>query len=441
MALRTFRGGIHPPGFKELTKDSPIRAAALPAKVRIPLKQNAGKPPRLLVKENQRVRTGDKIAGPSAPISASLHASISGTVRKIGSMPVPYGGDALCVEIEGDGRDEKSWGSEQAGAPLALSGADILTRIKDAGVVGLGGAEFPTHCKLSPPPEKDIDCLIINGAECEPYLTVDHRLMLEQTDKIISGVKLMMKAAGVNRAYIGIERNKTDAFDRISERLGKGLGIEPVLLKVKYPQGAEKQLIYSILRREVPPGGLPSDAGVIVQNVGTAAAVFDACALDKPLFERVVTVSGPGINKPGNWLARIGTPFSELIEQSGGFTDDAKILVMGGGMMGVSQWTAAVPVVKGTSGILALRESDLDWAGDRPCIRCGKCIAVCPMGLSPALIKAAVEKERWEEAEKYGVMDCIECGACAYVCSSSRNQLQLFQRAKSELRKLKKRNG
>ncbi len=435
MRFKTFRGGIHPPDFKRMTKELPIRKAALPLFVRIPLKQNAGSPPRLLVEEGQYIKTGEKIAEPSGAISVPLHSSISGTIKGIAPRAVPYGGGGVCIDIEGDGKDEKGWSDNTVQDPLALSREDILKRIRDAGVVGLGGAEFPTYFKLSPPPEKKVEQLIINGAECEPYLTVDHRIMLEKADEVIAGTQLLMKAAGISRAIVGIEKNKRDAYEAIVKAAGGMSGIEVVLLKVKYPQGAERQLISAILKREVPSGGLPADVGVIVQNVGTAVAVYEACRFGKPLYERVITVSGSAVREPGNLLVRIGTLFSDIVEQCGGVTDDAKMLIMGGPMMGMAQWTMDVPVVKGTTGIVILAERDLAWPKPHPCIRCGRCLQICPMRLAPALMRAAAEKGRWEDVERYGVMECIECGACAYVCPSSRDQVQLYKRAKDELGK------
>lgn len=435
MKLRTFRGGIHPPDCKYLTQNKPITQAALPSLVRIPVSQNAGAPPRLTVSVGQHVRTGEKIAEASGVISVPLHASISGTVSAIGDIPVPYGGTGCAVEIQGDGRDERAWGSGRALDPERMSGAEIIEQVRGAGMVGLGGAEFPTHVKLSPPPDKKLDGIIINGAECEPYLTADYRLMIERPRDLINGIRLLMRAAGVRTAYIGIEQNKEDARVAIAGALDGAVDIMPVMLKVKYPQGAEKQLIAAIVRREVPPRGLPADVGVVVQNVGTAMAVWEACRMGKPLYERVVTVSGPGVKEPGNWLVRIGTSFREVIGQSGGLTDDVSMLVMGGPMMGVAQWTDEVPVVKGTSGIIALPHCRASSFTPQACIRCGRCLQVCPMGLSPALIRQAAENNRWDLAEKYGVMDCMECGACAYVCMTGRDQVQLYKRAKLEIQK------
>lgn len=433
--LKTFRGGVHPPGCKEMTSALPIKRAALPSLVRIPLVQNAGAPPRFIVEKGQRVRTGDKIAEASGPMSVPLHASISGTVASIGDIPVPRGGVGAAAVIEGDGKDERGWGAAGVPDPHALSRDEIITRIREAGIVGLGGAQFPAHFKLSPPPEKRLDCVIINGAECEPFLTADHRLMCERPRDVVAGTRLVMRAAGVSKAWIGIESNKRDAYEKILEASAGIPDITPVLLKVKYPQGAEKQIISAIVRREVPARGLPADVGVVVQNVGTAVAIWEACAEGKPLYERVVTVSGPCVREPANWLVRIGTPFKDVIDQSGGLMTDAALLIMGGPMMGISQWTADVPVVKGTSGIIALPECAPAAARSRACLRCGLCLRVCPMGLSPALIRQAAEKGRWDLAEQYGVIECMECGACAYVCTTSKNQIQLYKRAKLELKR------
>lgn len=433
--LKSFRGGIHPPDNKGLTEGKEIRRANIPSSVRLPLKQNAGNPPRLVVEVGQRVGAGEKLASASAALSAPLHSSISGTVTKIASMPVPYRGKNIVVEIEGDGKDERAWGRDIPD-PLSLAPWDIIGMIKEAGVVGMGGAEFPTHYKLSPPPEKKLDSLIVNAAECEPYLTADYRVMMERADDVVTGVRLLMKAAGVSRAYIGMERNKPDAFEKIAVASASVPGISPVMLKTKYPQGAEKQLIEAITGREVPAKkGLPADVGVIVQNVGTALAVFEACRFGKPLFERVVTVSGTAVKEPGNWLVRIGTSFAELVEQCGGLTEDAEIVIMGGPMMGIAQWTLDVPVVKGTTGILALSDRETTRPRPRPCSHCGQCLRACPMRLSPSLMRRAAEKGLWEKTENYGVMECIECGACAYVCGTSRDLVQLYRHAKIELQK------
>ncbi len=440
MRLRTFRGGIHPPGRKEMTAARPIRVAALPARVRIPLKQNAGELPIPTVSTGQRVRTGEMIAEASGPVSVPIHASISGTVRAIGPVPVPYGGSAAAIEIEGDGRDERGWG-EGLPDPFAADPKELLERIRTAGVVGLGGAQFPAHIKLSPPPGKRLDCVIVNGAECEPYLTADHRLMVERARDVVAGTRVLMRAAGVGKAFIGIEANKPDALDAVSAAAAAAGGIEPVALRVKYPQGAEKQLIAAIIGRSVPAGGLPADVGAVVQNVGTAVAVWEAVSAGKPLFERVVTVSGGGVGEPGNWLVRIGTSFGDLLAQSGGLSPDTAMLIMGGPMMGVAQGTEDVPIVKGTSGIIALLEGEIAAGRERPCIRCGRCLEVCPMGLSPALIRRAVEKGDWEAAGELGVRDCMECGACVFVCTSGMGQIQGFRRAKLELSKMGGKRG
>jgi electron transport complex protein RnfC len=403
--------------------------------VRLPLKQNAGQPPRLCVEKGQHVRTGEKIAEASGNISAPLHASISGVIKEIGRAPVPYGHSNRVIVIEGDGKDEHVTMKGRA-APLDLSRDDLLAAIRDAGVVGMGGAEFPTQFKLAAPADKHVDTVIINAAECEPYLTVDHRLMLERSNDFLSGTRLIMRAAGVKKAYIGIEENKKDAYQSVIASLSGDDTIVPVLLRVKYPQGAEKQLIKAILNREVPSGGLPSDVGVIVQNVGTAIAVYEACALGKPLYERVVTVSGNAVRNPANLIVRIGTLFGELIEQCGGLTDDARAIIMGGPMMGIAQWTLDVPVVKGTTGIIALSGRDIRRPRKiRPCIHCGRCMEVCPMRISPSLMRRAAEKGKWDEAKAYGVLECIECGACAYVCATSRDLVQLYRSAKRELKR------
>ncbi|MDD5556809.1 MAG: electron transport complex subunit RsxC [bacterium] len=437
MRLKTFRGGVHPPDCKDRTRDLPIRRAALPARVIIPLGGGGKARLRPLVEPGRRVLTGEKIAEGEGARAVPVHASISGAVSLIGETPVPYGGTAPAVEIEGDGRDEKAWEGTGIPDPVRAAPSEIIARIREAGIVGLGGAEFPAHVKLSPPPGRTIGHVIINGAECEPYLTADDRLMRERPGDVVAGARLLMRATGAARATVGIESNKREAREAVAAAARAFPEIEAVLVEVKYPQGAEKQLIRALLGREVPSGGLPADVGVVVQNAGTAVAVWEACALGKPLYERVVTVSGPSVREPANLLVRIGTTFADLLAQCGGLAPDAALLIMGGPMMGIAQWTAEVPVVKGTSGIIALPSRGIP--AERPCIRCGLCLTVCPMGLSPSLIRRAAERGAWEIAERYGVLDCMECGACAYVCTTSRGQVQHYKRAKMEIGKRGKR--
>jgi Na+-translocating ferredoxin:NAD+ oxidoreductase subunit C len=410
----------------------------LPSLVVIPLHQHTGAPCAPTVAVGDAVRVGQLIGDSHAAMSAPVHASISGTVTAIEPRPHPAQPKPVqAVVIESDGRDEAV--PVQAAADWkGLSPADALKRIRDAGVVGLGGAAFPAHVKLAPPKGSHIDTLVINGVECEPYLTADHRLMLEQASDIMEGIRVLRKVLGVSRVVLAIERNKPDAIARMTEACrASGEPVTVASLAVKYPQGAEKQLIKALTGREVPSGGLPFDVGVIVQNVGTAAAVADAVVRGRPLVSRIVTVTGDGIRDPKNLRVRIGTPFSRVIEACGGFAAEGPMkLIMGGPLMGLAQYTAEVPVVKGTSGILALRHDPKD---DRPsnCVHCGRCVQVCPMGLMPSRIAEYASLDKFSLAEQFGVRDCIECGACVYSCGSRRPLVHLIKYAKLNLAKKK----
>jgi electron transport complex protein RnfC len=439
MRARTFRGGVHPPGNKHWTERKPIEDMPLPRRVIIPLHMHTGSPAKALVKEGDEVRAGQVIGEPGGFVSAAVHASISGKVMAV--LPhlhpaMPYLVPTVVIEApEGAAPDGGSW--PEAADWSGLSVDELRTRIRDAGVVGLGGAAFPTHVKLTPPKEKPINALILNGVECEPYLTADHRLMLEQADAIIGGTRILIKILGLAKAYLGIERNKPDAIAFLVERCrALKTPIEVIPLKVKYPQGAEKQLIKAILKREVPSGGLPFDVGVVVQNVGTAAAVHDAVARGKPLIDRILTVTGAGVKEPKNLRVRIGTPFADVIAHCGGFASEEgeRKVIMGGPMMGLAQYSLEVPVVKGTSGILVL--ADRVRAGrETTCIKCGRCVAICPVYLMPNRISDYAEIDKFDQCNEYGVRDCIECGACAYVCDVKRPIVHLVKYAKLNLAK------
>jgi electron transport complex protein RnfC len=445
MRAKTFRGGIHVPENKHWTSEKSIEVMPLPRRVIIPLLQHTGAPCDPLIREGEEVRAGQKIGEAKSFISAPVHASISGKVSSIGPMPhpvVPSQVNSVVIESEG----EPSGGEWPAASGWEdLDREEIKARIREAGIVGMGGAAFPTHVKLSPPPEKTVDTLIINGVECEPYLTNDHRMMMERWKEIIGGMKIILKVLGVTRVYIGIELNKPDAIKLMREKLAEsanaaGIGsrngakVEVVPLRIKYPQGAEKQLIKAILNREVPSGGLPFDVGVVVQNVGTAFAVYEAVVKGKPLIERVLTVSGDAVKEPKNVLVRIGTTFSEVIEHCGGLAAEGEYkVIMGGPMMGLAQYTLETPVIKGTSGILAIRKPAAREKGEY-CIKCGRCVEVCPVYLMPYRIGDYAEKDNFAMTDNYGVKDCIECGCCAYVCETGRPLVQLFKYAKLNLR-------
>ncbi len=436
-AQATFSGGVHPQGNKELTSHKPAVHAATPKRVVIPLSQHIGAPTKPLVVIGQEVRKGEKIGEAAGFVSAPVHASISGKVAAIGNFPHSLGMDVTSVVIESDGKDEWVSGLKETPDYQVLNPDELKKMVQEAGIVGMGGATFPTHVKLSPPKEKPVDVVILNGAECEPYLTSDHRLMLDRPREIIEGLKILMKILGVKRGYVGIEANKPDAIEAMKKAAAGSPEVQVWPVKVKYPQGAEKMLIKAIVNRTVPAGGLPMDIGVVVQNVGTADAIYTAVRYGKPLIERYVTVTGRGVKDPKNFVARIGTPFSQLIEEAGGLTESAAKVISGGPMMGISQFTLDVPVIKGTSGILVLPESEVSVKSYGPCIRCGRCIDACPMMLQPSLIGLFIEKGHYQDAKEYNLMDCFECGSCTFVCPANRPMVQWVKKAKKELAKKK----
>ncbi len=415
-----FHGGVHPDDAKSLSNACAVGELPVPSEVVLPVRQHIGAPANIIVQPKDTVRKGQVVAEAGGFVSAPVHASISGTVTAVESRFTPLGARVPCVVIEGDGADTWADGLDTPRDPGSMTPDEIKTTIRDAGIVGLGGAAFPTHVKLSPPADKHIDTVIMNGVECEPYATCDHRLMLERPGDIIEGLKLIMTVLHCSKAYIGIEANKPDAVKALRGAIVGEAGIKVVSLPVKYPQGGEKQLIKAVTGREVPSGGLPMDAGCVVQNVATAAAVYDAVARNRPLVERVVTVTGPGVKTPCNIRVRIGDSFARLIEHAGGYTDDAAKLINGGPMMGIAQFTDSVPVVKGTSCILVLSKKQTELGEERPCIGCGRCIEICPVSLMATSIARRVEFEKWDEAQEFSIMDCIECGACTYICPAKR---------------------
>lgn len=431
--LKTFKGGIHPPYNKDFTKHKPVEKAKLPGRVIIPMGQHVGAPCEPVVKVGDLVKKGQKIGEAKAFVSAPIHASISGKVTAVEPRPHPGGGMVMSVVIESDGKDEAFEGIKPSKPLAELTPDEIKNLIREAGIVGMGGAGFPTQVKLSPPPGKTIDTIIVNGAECEPYLTADHRLLVEKPDDVVLGLEAIMKATGVKNGYIAIEENKPDAIEAIKQAIQAKEGIELVELATKYPQGGEKQLINAVTGREVPSGGLPMDVHVIVDNAGTCAAIANAIKTGMPLVERITTITGTGIKEPKNLLIRIGTPFSEIIEQCGGFKGEIGKVIMGGPMMGLAQSVLDVPAVKGTSGILVLAKNDVVLSEQSPCIRCARCVDACPIHLLPTTLGKFAERSMWIEAEEYHALDCIECGCCAYVCPAHIPLTQLIRLAKNHI--------
>ncbi len=431
MILTTFRGGIHPFDKKELSKDMSISPTRPPKRVVIPLMQHIGAPCKPSVSIGQEVKKGEILGIPEGFVSASVHSSVSGKVVAIGEFPLPTGKMAASVVIENNKKEE--WVTLKDNPDYMKLSPDVLKeKIKEAGIVGMGGAAFPTHVKLSPPKEKPVDVVILNGAECEPYLTADYRLMIERPDDIVEGLKVLMKILGVNKGFIGIENNKPEAIKAMTNASSKNNNIKVCALEVKYPQGAEKMLIKAIINREVPARGLPMDVGVVVQNVGTAIAVYEAVRYGKPLIERVVTVTGEGITEPKNLLVKIGTMVSDLVEECGGFKSGVTKVISGGPMMGFALYSLDIPVTKGTSGILVLPENEiLHVEGFGPCIRCGRCIEICPMGLMPSMLSVLSEHEFYDSTREYNIFDCFECGSCTFVCPSKRPIVQFIRLAKS----------
>lgn len=433
--MKTFKlGGVHPEENK-LSAGAAIEILPLPEKVFIPVSQSLGAPSKLIVEKGAVVKTGQLIAKGEAFISANVHSSVSGKVSRIEEVTDTsgYRRTAVVIDVEGDEWDGQIDCSREVKAEITHSREEIVRKISEMGVVGLGGATFPSHVKLMVPEGKKAENLLINGVECEPYLTSDHRLMLERSREMLIGIQILMKGLDVKKAYIGIEKNKPDAIDHLEKLVVEYPGIEVVPLKVKYPQGGEKQLIKAITGREVPSGKLPIEVGCVVNNVGTALAVYEAVQKNKPLVDRVVTVTGKSLEKPSNLLVRIGTPVSKLIEFAGGLPADTGKVINGGPMMGKALTSLEVPVVKGTSGILIMPEKESRRMPVVNCIRCARCISVCPMGLEPVLLAQISENQMFETAEKERILDCIECGSCHFTCPAGRPLLDYLRLGKNKV--------
>lgn len=434
--IQSFKGGIHPECSKEMTQNKEIKRAEQPSVVEIPLVQHIGAPATSLVKVGDIVKVGQKIGEAGGYVSAHIHASVSGKVVTV-EPRLQGAGSIATVVIENDGQDE--WSPDLKGYDdfEKLTGAEIVEIIKEAGIVGMGGATFPTHVKLNPPKEHKVDTLIINGAECEPYLTSDYCIMLERPDHVVKGTKALIKALGIEKGIIAIEDNKPEAIAAIQSACTNESKIEVVVLKTKYPQGGEKQLIKAVSGREVPSGLLPSAVGCVVINTGTASAVYSAVKYGVPLIERVVTVTGKGIKNPSNLLVRLGTPVREVIAQCGGLVDGCKRIITGGPMMGMAQHSMDIAVIKGTSGILTLMERDVTPSKEYACIKCARCIDVCPMGLMPQRIVQGIMFGNLDEALEANLMDCIECGCCSFICPAKRPLLEYIRAGKARIRSRK----
>ena len=434
MSNATFRGGVHPYEGKELSKDLPIKQVNLPGEYVFPMAQHIGAPATPIVEKGDKVLVGQKIGEASGFISANICSSVSGTVKAVEPRMLLNGSKATCVVIE---NDEEYKGIEGLGEErdyTKLSKDEIRDIVKEAGVVGMGGAGFPTNVKLAPKEPDKIDYILVNGAECEPYLTSDYRQMLEYTDQIVGGLKVMLKLFDNAKGVICIEDNKPDAIELMQKKVADIGNMEVFVARTKYPQGAEKTLIKRVMGRKVPSGGLPADVGVIVDNISTVKAISDAIQKGMPLIERVTTITGEKIKNPGNFIIKIGTSVKDLIDYCGGFTDDDVLVKMGGPMMGFPLNTLDVPMMKGSNGIIAI---DTDETKEQPCIKCGRCVDVCPMELSPLYFVKYAKEENWQGMKDMNVMDCVECRCCQYICSSKIPIINSIKAGKNAVRGMK----
>ncbi|MCL2121928.1 MAG: electron transport complex subunit RsxC [Clostridiales bacterium] len=432
---RTFPGGVHIKDYKGFTNSLETVEAEAPAKAYIPMSMHIGAPSRPLVAIGEEVKMGQKVAESQGFVSVPAHSSVSGKVVAMQRMPIPSGRMVDTVVIENNYQDE--WITAIRPVPResieAMDGAALQAKVLEAGIVGMGGAAFPSHVKLAPPEDgKKPDVLILNGIECEPFITADHRIMLEKPERIIAGLKYFLRIMGCDKGVIAIEANKMDAFELMVKLTEKESAIETVVCREKYPQGSEKQLIYTITGREVPPGGLPADVGVLVHNVATAVAVADAVEYERPLIDRILTLNGDAITRPMNYRVRIGTLYGDLIAQNGGIAGETAKIISGGPMMGFAVYAADIPVTKSTSGILVFSEGSqvLKREEEMSCVRCARCVDACPMGLEPTTLMKAAKKSDWAKAKDYEVASCMECGSCSYQCPSMIPLVQYIRLAK-----------
>lgn len=434
--MSTFKiGGVHPHDNKIFSAHQPITECPLPTKAIIPLSQHIGAPAQPVVEKGQKVKVGELVAQAGGFVSANVHAPVSGTITKIDTTIDAWGMKmpAIFMDVEGDEWLETIDRTPNVIRECNLEPKAIIDKISAAGIVGLGGACFPTQVKLLPPPGKKAEVLVVNGVECEPYLTCDHQLMLEHGEEIIIGIQILMKALGIHKAVIGIEKNKPDAIARMTE-LSRGInGVEVKPLRVKYPQGGEKQLIDACIGRQVPSGALPIEVGAVVDNVATVYAVYEAVQKNKPLISRVMTVTGKNIQKPGNYMVRFGTPLTDVVALAGGIPEDTGKIIGGGPMMGRAMNSLDMPAHKRTSGLLFLPENESRRQQPENCIRCGKCVSACPMGLEPYLLSKYAEMQMWDEMEQHNIMDCIECGCCMFTCPSHRPLLDYVRMGKGKV--------
>lgn len=441
MKLKTFKGGIHPNDNKELTKSVPVVPHIPTETIIIPMRQHIGTPCEPVVSVGDDVLMGQKVGDSDALVCAPVHSSVSGTVIDIKTYPHPGGGEANCVVIQNDFKDTlhpsiKPWNLDVSPQSVHkfiddIKPEEIVAKVREAGIVGMGGAAFPLHVKLMPPKETPIDTVILNGAECEPYLTSDHRAMLENPRQIVIGALLIKKAVGAKRVVIAIENNKPDAIAVLEQVAADYNLVEIGVLKTKYPQGSEKQIINAVTNRQVPSGALPSAVGVLVSNVDTACSVSKAVVMNMPLIQRNITVSGDAVSRPSNFLVRMGVTFESLFEAAGGFKVEPRKIIMGGPMMGIPQTSLSMPVIKGVSGVLAFSQPETFGKEEGICIKCGKCVDVCPMRLMPNALSMFSENEDVEKLKSYHVLDCMECGSCSFICPQRRFMVQHIKKAKA----------